>query len=266
MAITPWEAVAGRKTYELSHPMHNDMPRYPVHPPFYFTLAKRHGDFTRGEGYSFANDVMFVSGHSGTHLDGLGHVSLCGFTHGEKEVGPLQTGAHGLNELGVETVAPILHRGVLLDVAGHRGVDCLDAAEPITARELEAVARAERVELREGDCVLVRTGWARHWSNPPKFLSLDEGLPGPDLEAARWLAGHKIFLTGSDTIVYEQRLPNPGIGHVHLALLVDAGIHIVESMALDELAADRAYEFLFVALPWRVVGATGSPIRAIAVV
>jgi kynurenine formamidase len=76
-----------------------------------------------------------------------------------------------------------------------------------------------------------------------------------------------VRVTGADTIAYERLAP--GAGHsslpVHTILLVENGIHIVEVMALEELAADRVYEFLFVLVPLKLTGATGSPVRPLAV-
>jgi kynurenine formamidase len=164
-------------------------------------------------------------------------------------------------------VAPIVTRGVLLDVARHRGVDTLPADEPIGADELRAVARAEGVEAPRGGAVLVRSGWARHWGTPPTYLGHDTGVPGPDASAAAWLGDTGVHVTAHDSLAYEWLAP--GAGHallpVHRILLVESGIHIIENVDLEALATDQIYEFLFVCLPLPFVGATGSPVRPIAV-
>jgi len=71
-----------------------------------------------------------------------------------------------------------------------------------------------------------------------------------------------VFAAGSDTVAFE-RMPSRDMA-VHVHLLVDHGIHIVECLNLEELAAERVYEFLFVAAPLKIEGGTGSPIRPIA--
>jgi len=122
--------------------------------------------------------------------------------------------------------------------------------------------------VRTGDVVLVRTGWARHWAEAEAFVGLESGVPGPGEEAAAWLVSHGIRATGADTIAYEALAP--GAGHaqlpVHRLLLVERGIHIVETLQLEELAADGVAEFAFVAAPLKLVGGTGSPLRPLALV
>jgi kynurenine formamidase len=86
--------------------------------------------------------------------------------------------------------------------------------------------------------------------------------PGLGIEAARWLSSRKIFAAGSDTVAFE-KVPNPSMP-VHVHLLVDSGIHIIEVLNLEELARDGVYEFLFVAAPMNIRGATGAPIRPLA--
>ena len=111
-------------------------------------------------------------------------------------------------------------------------------------------------------------GWSRHWSDPATFVGLERGAPGPDESAARWLAERRVALTGGETVAYEQ-IP-PGQGHallpVHVLLLVEHGIPIVEMLNLERLATDGVHEFLFVLAPLKIVGATGSPVRPLAVV
>ena len=162
----------------------------------------------------------------------------------------------------------MLCRGVLLDVPEALGLETLAGGHAITAAELEATARHHGVEIGAGDAVLVRTGWpVGRYESAAAYVGHDTGVPGPDESAARWLAERRIRVTGADTIAYERLAP--GAGHatlpVHLILLVQHGIHIVEVMDLERLAADRVREFLFVLVPLKLVGATGSPVRPLAV-
>jgi kynurenine formamidase len=253
------------RVYDLGHALDPAMPVSPNHPGYRMALLRRHGDMMRTDGGSAANEMIVMGGHTGTHLDALAHVSHDGKLHGGLNAYQMQTGGR-FAELGIETVAPIVCAGVLLDVAGHRGVDALPAGEPIGADELRAVARAEGVQLPTSGAVLVRSGWSRHWSHPPTYLGHESGVPGPDVTAAEWIAAARPIVTGHDSMAYEH-LP-PGAGHallpVHRVLLVEAGTHIIENVDMEQLAVDRVYQFLFVCLPLKFTGATGSPVRPIA--
>jgi kynurenine formamidase len=246
------------------------MPVSPNHPGYRMALLRRHGDMLRADGGSAANEMLMLGGHTGTHLDALAHVSHHGKLHGGLDAQEAQQGGR-FKWLGVEAVEPLFCPGVLLDVAGFRGMPALAAlaaGEPITADDLRQVAAAEGVDLPAGGAVLVRSGWACHWGDPPAYLGQTTGVPGPDVSAAEWIAAARPRVTGHDSMAYEH-LP-PGAGHallpVHRVLLVEHGVHIVENLDLEQLARDRVYQFLFVCLPLKFVGATGSPVRPIAVV
>src|SRR6266536_4764676 len=261
------ERMAGGRIYDLSHPLEPTMPVSPNHPGFRMSLLRRHGDMVRADGGSASNEMIVLGGHTGTHFDALCHVSQDGKLFGGVDAFAAQTGGR-FKELGLETVTPTVCRGVLLDVAGHRGVEALEPGEPITADELRRVAEQEGVTLPKGGAVLIRSGWARHWGDPPRYLGLDGGVPGPDTSAGALLAEAGVRITGHDSMAYEWLAP--GAGHsllpVHRILLVEHGIHIVENADLEQLAAERMYEFLFICLPLKFVGGTGSPVRPIAVV
>jgi kynurenine formamidase len=256
--------VAGR-IFDLAHPLETEMPVSPNHPGYRMALIRRHGDMVRDDGGSAANEMLVLGGHTGTHLDGLAHVSHRGKLFGGKDADAVQRGGR-FSELGVETVEPFFCRGVLLDVAGFRA-EPVGAGEPITAAELKAVAAKEHVALPHQGAVLVRSGWARHWADPATYLGPASGVPGPDASAAEFIAAAAPRVTGHDSMAYEY-LP-AGAGHsllpVHRILLVEHGIHIIENLDLEQLAADNVHEFLFVCLPLKFVGATGSPVRPIAV-
>jgi kynurenine formamidase len=254
------------QVFDLAHPLDATMPVSPNQPGYRMALLRRHGDVVRPDGGSAANEMLVLGGHSGTHLDALAHVSHDGQLFGGKDAEEAQKGGR-FTHLGVETVAPIFCRGVLLDVAGWRGAP-VPAGEPITRADLEETALSQGIaELPKGGAVLVRSGWARHWADPLAYLGHASGVPGPDVAAAEWLVQAAPLVSGHDSMAYEH-LP-PGAGHallpVHRLLLVEHGIHIIENLDLETLAAARVYEFLFVCLPLKFVGATGSPVRPIAV-
>jgi kynurenine formamidase len=243
--------------YDLAQPYFTGMPHHPTHPPFLFSLVKRHGDFTGPAGHSSAAESFALGGHVGTHIDALCHYSCGGKLHGGQDVESVQSYAGGIEALSAETIAPIFRRGVLLDIAG---AAVLPEGFEITPAHLDAAAK--QIEIHPGDVVLLRTGWATYWDDPRKFVSAVHG-PGPALAGARWLSDRGIFAAGSDTLAFE-KLPAPAMP-VHVHLLVEVGIHIMECLNLEELAAARVYEFLFVAAPLKIRGATGAPIRPLAI-
>jgi kynurenine formamidase len=164
---------------------------------------------------------------------------------------------------------PIWARGLLYDVPRHRGVEFLGKGEPVTADELREVGAAQGLDgPRAGDVVLVRTGYGVHWPNRERMA--EHRGPGPDISVARWLAERGVVATGSDTETYEvQPAPDPGEPSnpqpVHAHLLIEHGIYLIESLDLEAIARDRVHEFLFVALPLKIRGATGSMIDPVAV-
>jgi kynurenine formamidase len=238
------------------------MPHHPTHAPFLFSLIKEHGEYTGPNGSSSASDAIALGSHVGTHIDALCHFSCGGKLHGGAEVAALQSYGGGLRQHSIDTVPPILRRGVLLDIAAAAGLDVLPADFEIAPAHLDAAVRATGVGIRPGDVVLLRTGWARYFRDPRKFISQVHG-PGPALAGAQWLSGRGVFAAGSDTVAFE-KVPDPAMP-VHVHLLVEQGIHIIECLNLEELAKAAVKEFLFVALPLKLEGATGSPVRPIAV-
>jgi kynurenine formamidase len=251
------KAVAGARLYDLAQEWRVGMPHWPSHPPFLYGLRQSHGDVALPGGGSSASEILTLGGHVGTHIDALCHFSCDGRLHGGTEAAAVQSVEHGFKELGIQTVEPIVRRGVLFDVAGTDGE--LPADRAITASDLQ---RAARTELRAGDVALIRTGWARYWDQPRRMAN--HQAPGPNLEAATWLSSHSIFAAGSDTLAFEA-VPAPSMP-VHVHLLVEKGIHIIEALNLERLAAEQVYEFLFVASPLKIRGGTGSPIRPFALV
>jgi len=249
------------KVYDLGQPYYVGMPHYPVHPPFLFGLTKVHGESVLPNGASSAAEALTLGGHVGTHIDALSHFSCDGKLHGG--IAPRQSHASGVEQHAVESVAPILRRGVLLDVAKLAGVEALAEDFEITPEHLAACG----VEPTAGGIALIRTGWARFWNEPKRFIFGGAGSvvrgPGPTVAGAQWLSSRGVFAAGSDTVSFE-RVPSQMEVHVHL--LVENGIHIIECLNLEDLARDGVREFLFIALPLKIRGGTGSPIRPVALV
>lgn len=248
--------LTGLKAYDLGQPYFTGMPHYPTHPPFLYSLTKKHGDIIYGEATSSAADAIALGTHVGTHIDALSHFSCNGVFFGNHRVE--HSYEHGMSQLGVDTIAPIVRRGVLLDIAGLEGIEALPQDFEITPDHL---TRASKTEIREGDVVLIRTGWAQFFSDAKRYIN-NTAAPGPGIEGAKWLSSKNIFAAGSDTVVFEKTPASAMPVHVHL--LVNSGIHIIEVLNLEELARDGVQEFLFVAAPMNIRGATGAPLRPLA--
>jgi kynurenine formamidase len=258
---------AGVRTYDLSRPYEIGMPQSPNHPPYWHSLPRRHGDRVREDGGSAANDIIVLGTHVGTHMDALAHVSQDGKLHDGVDAMATQVGGR-FPVHGIDQVRPGLRRGLLLDVPAALGRDVCEPAYEITPTDLDATLDRQEVVPETGDVLLVRSGWGRQWHTGAPYVGKESGVPGVGEDGARWLAAHQPAAVGADSIAFEH-LP-AGKGHgvlpAHRVLLVEAGINIIETMNLEELAADGVHEFTLVLTPLSLVGATGSPIRPLAVV
>ncbi|HLK50784.1 MAG TPA: cyclase family protein [Bryobacteraceae bacterium] len=253
------DVVKGAKIYDLAHTYFVGMPHYPTHPPFLFGLTRAHGEYPGPEGHSSSAEGIALGGHVGTHIDALCHFSYRGKLYGGVEVA--QSYERGHAGLTVDTITPIVRRAVLLDIAGQQGVPALPDDFEVKPEHLAAAARG--LEIQRGDVVPLRTGWAQYFGEPPRFLAEGRG-PGPSLEGARWLSARGVFAAGSDTLGFE-KIPVTTMP-VHVHLLVESGIHIMECLNLEEIAAAGVREFLFVAAPLKIRGATGAPLRPLGLV
>jgi kynurenine formamidase len=256
------------------------MPLFPGHPNFevlsYRTPRGLNvaGDRPWGPvneaGLGYMSDLILATAHSGAHIDALAHMTVGDDDHwfggGSADA---DLGDFGPTHGDAEKLPAIFTRGVLLDVAGWRGVDCLAKGEAITAADLQAVAAAQKIDIEQWDVVLIRTGYMSLWPDMKKMAQ--HRTPGPDLSAAAWLAERGVVATGSDTETYEVQ-PAPDLGQpanpqpVHTHLLIERGIYLLESLDLEQIATDRVYEFCFVALPLKIRGATGSMIDPLAAI
>lgn len=230
-----------------------------------------------GRNKLIAHDELVVAeiGQVGTQFDGPGHIGKRLTMEDGSEQDVFYNGytleemqhPYGLRKLGIENVKPIVTRGILVDVAGYKGVEVLDHSYEVTVADVRGALERQKMseaDIRPGDALLFRYGWAAHWRDP-KTYNLNP--PGVGLEVARWVVARKPAMVGSDTFTTEV-IPNPDEGlanPVHQELVTKNGIWNLENMAFDELADDQVYEFLFVFTPIRFKGATGSPGRPIAI-
>ncbi len=256
----------GRKVFDLGMELYHGMPHVPTHSPFLYEMVREHGDLMYGEGVSAAVDVFGMSCHTGTHLDGLGHFAKNLCLHGGQPAAEGQSKTEGIRRYGIQTVSPMFRRGVLLDVAATQKVKSLEPDQVIAPQDLEAAARAAKLQIQSGDIVLVRTGWLRHWPDQRKYYSVQTGQPGLNLEAARWLTEQGAACIGSDNFAIEVT-PTPNNAHpVHIHCLLEKGVHMLEVANLEELGRNKIYEFLLIVVPMKIRGGTASPVRPLAVV
>lgn len=267
MAYIDGYRLAESRVLDLAQPLRKGMPQSAEHPPFRMALERRHGDFVRTDGGSSANEVIVTGGHVGTHVDALGHVSQDGLVYGGIAAADAQ-GQQGLAILGIETFPPYVGRAVVLDVPRLYGVEVLPPGYEITADDLSRAEALAGSDVRPGQAVLIATGWSRLWDQYDVYTGMRDGVPGPGPDAARWLASRRVRLVGGETIAFERL--GPGLGHVplpvHRILLVEAGINIVETMRLHELLDSGVGECLLILAPLPIVGATGAPVRPLAII
>jgi len=255
------------QVYDLEQPRFAGMPIHPAHwPGYFYALHRRHRDTLDPEKNgprSSASGVLQMMEHSGTHIDALSH-QACGLTlYGDVPVDKVETPT-GFRSLGVEMVPPLLGRGVLLDVAGWKGMAMLPPLYSITADDLAGCATSQNVDVRQGDVLLVRTGFAACWNDSALYLD----AAGVAKSGTLWAAERNVVAVGADNMAWDvpgERDPESGATlFAHLYLLPKKGVYIMENLTLDELARDHRYEFAFVGIPLKLVGATGSPIRPLA--
>ena len=255
-----------KRVYDLEQPRYFGAPTFPSHAPGYVYTLHRHHEASSHERRTSASGSYYASEHSGTHIDALCHQAEEHHLYGGREINSQLQTSTGFTELGVETIEPIVTHGILLDVAHTRGIERIVAGQPITHEDLEAAAKQQGVSIQSGDVVLVRTGNGAIWQNAAEYL-LAGGMTG---SAASWLAEKHVKAVGADNVAWDEvGVVDPDL-HItlpgHLILLVRHGIYIIENLFLEELARDQRYEFEFVCLPLKMRGATGSPVRPIAIV
>ncbi len=260
-------------TLDLSHVIENGAPFMPPNQtPYVLTsgATARNSQKIRAA-MGATNEVganlerVGMTMHVGTHIDALGHFSIGEHLYGGHNIDD-SMGDFGLIDLGIENIPPMITRGVCLDAATLDGGEHFNPGRAVTADDLKRCCEVQDVELHTGDAVLINTGWGRYFmTDNATYL---EGEPGPDLGAARWLTEQGVVAIGADNMALEVL---PGTNHpevmmpVHQHCLVEAGVHIIENMVLADLARDKVSSFCFILLPVKFKGATGCPVRPVAI-
>jgi kynurenine formamidase len=267
--------ISGGKVYDLGVEYHKGMPSWSLLGDPTYQIWMTHtpqgtvADNVLGLGramhehVSYSGDAVLMYTHTGTHIDALSHFGLDGRIwnrfHHAKHQGDL-----GWHKGGAEQLPPIIARGVLIDVAGYKGVDILPDSYRILPADLEGALMRQQVALQSGDAVFIRTGRMRVIDDKQRYM---ENPPGIGLEAARWLVEtHGAMLLGSDNLSLETfpvETPDNWVP-VHTYLEAEQGVAIMEVVDLEGLARDGVHEFAFIGAGLKLRGATGAPMRPIA--
>ncbi len=203
-------------------------------------------------------------GQVGTQFDGFAHQTIGDSLYNCFKLDEIAT-RNGFEKLGIQNVGALFTRGVLLDIAGLKGVEMLSDAYEITVQDIEQALAKQKLTLQPGDAVILHTGWGKLWNKDNARYA--KGHPGIGIAAANWIAKQDPMLVGADNGGVEVN-PNPDAKlslPVHQIMLVVNGIHLLENLKLDELAANRIHEFAFIVQPLKIQGGTGSTVAPIAV-
>lgn len=268
------QLVTTGEVFDLGHVIENGAPRMaPNQTPYVMTLGPRADNVIRRRREMGAtNDAgtslerIEMTTHVGTHIDALGHATIGDYMfNGHLASETLDD--FGLTDLGVEHIPPLITRGLCLDVSGLDGGSRLEAGRVVSLDDLERVCERQQVNPRQGDVICIYTGWGGLFMRDnDRYV---QGEPGIDETASRWLTKHDVVAIGADNMAVEV-IPHPKhpefVLPVHQHTLVESGVYLIENLKLDELAAKQQYLFCFILLATKFKGATGSPVRPVAMI
>ncbi len=258
---------SGAKVYDLEHVRYPGMPAFdPVQPGLNYFLYRHHENYYLPEKNgprTSSSGLIVMTDQSGTHMDALCHQAADLVLPDGTKVDPSVETPWGFSKLDASELPIMLRKGVLVDVAAYVQ-DPLPEEHEITLEEFKKAVEKEGITFGKNDVVLVRTGYGKYWKEEEKYKK----AAGVSKEVSRYLED-KCFAVGADNLAWdvpERRDPEtnsllPG----HLYLIAKKGIYIIENIFLEELSRDKVYEFLFVGLPLKFKGATGSPFRPVAI-
>ena len=248
---------------ELGHVLSADMPLSPTRT---FNMTVKRTSTPAGSNQRTGNEEIITSeiGQVGTQFDGFTHQSENNVHYNCFKTADIET-RNGFSKLGIQNVGMLMARGVLIDIAGYKGVDMLANTYEVTVADLEGAMKKQNITLQPGDAVIMNTGWGKLWGKDN--LRYRSGNPGIGVKAAEWLIAKDPLLLGGDTAPVEIS-PNPdkllSLPIHHLALVIH-GVHLLENLRLDELSAKGVSEFAFIMQPLKLQGATGSTVAPVAV-
>ena len=260
------DAVKIIKTGEVIELAHVLGPAMPFFGTRRFDVHVKRTFMNTGSNERGSNEEMVLSeiGQVGTQFDGFAHQS-----HRNSHYNCFKTeeiaGRGTFNKLGIHNTGAFITRGVLIDVAGFKGVEMLGDAYEVTVDDLEGALKKQNMTLRAGDAVIVHTGWGKIYGK--ENARYVKSCPGLGVKAAQWIIDKNPILLGADNWPVEVS-PNPDSTlslPIHQLALVVNGVHLLENMKLDELAQKQVYEFAFMMQPLKIQGGTGSTVSPIAV-
>ena len=247
---------------ELGQVLHGSMPFFG---PRIFNMQLKRTNVLPESNRRWSNEEIVTTelGQVGTQIDGFAHQTIGNGLYNCFKLEETAT-RNGFTKLGIENAGALMTRGVLIDVAAMKNVEMLGETYEITVQDLQDALKRENVALEPGDAVIINTGWGRLWGKDNVRYMKTE--PGIGIAAAEWLVRRDPMLVGSDNWGVEVvHNPDPQLSEpVHQIMLVVHGVHLLESLKLDELAAKRAYEFAFIVEPLKIQGATGSTVAPVA--
>ena len=237
-----------------------------INPGRTFSVTMKRSSVAPGTNRRGGNEEIVTAeiGQVGTQLDAFPHQMIANTMYNCIKLEDVET-RDGFTRLGVEKVGMIFTRGVMIDVAGLKGVEMLSENYEITAADLQQALAKQNLALAPGDAVLIHTGWGKlYGSDNARYTKT---APGIGVAAAEWLAKQDPILVGADNWPVEVA-PNPDKQvslPVHQIMLVAHGIFLLENLKLDEMAAKRVHEFAFTMQPLRLKGGTGSTVAPAAI-
>ena len=211
--------------------------------------------------YGYSGDAISMYTHTGTHIDTLNHMGYYG-QHWNGWTQDEHLGSMVWTKGGTDRYPPIIARGVMLDVAATLGVDILPNHYEITPKDIQDTAKRQGVKFRKGDIVMVRTGRMRMWPS----LDYLGASPGINVASAQWLLEEAgAMCIAGDNIGLEPQPYHGQYAPVHCYMFATAGAQIIEVVNMEEIAAEKVYEFAFLGFPMKIFGATGAPMPCVAV-
>jgi kynurenine formamidase len=261
--LAAMQLVKTGQVIELGRVLESTMPLFGTRR---FDLHTKRTGINPGRNRRGTNEEIVVSeiGQVGTQLDAFPHQMIGASFYNCVPIAGNDSRT-GFGKLGVEHVGSLIARGVLIDVAALKGLPMLPDSYEITPQDLDQALARQKQSLKPGDAVLINTGWGRLWNvDNARYAKTS---PGIGVAAAAWLAQRDPLLVGADTGPVEvSPNPDPDLSlPVHQVMLVVHGIHLLENIKLDELAAGRIHEFVFVVQPLKLKGGTGSTVAPVAI-
>jgi kynurenine formamidase len=259
------ELITEGRVYQMGVPVGRTTPAFaPRSLAVTILMPNQYEGETFGDnGMSYVDDMFTGWLGIGTQIDSLAHLGIRGaFYNGNRAKDFVKV--TGVEKMGIEGIPPIVTRGVLLDIAAVRGVEMMEEGDVITVEDIETAMERQDVDIREGDVVILHTGWLRMLEEDPRRFAAGE--PGIDATSAEWLVTKNPVAVGADTWGVEAvPFATGAVWGAHQVLLAKSGTYIIETLDTRELIADGVDEFMFVLGQPRYVGAVQAIVNPVAI-